>query len=193
MSMPQCFHCKYGNEGYPCRNADGSFNFAKVGTAILAHGRTFADTFEGDEEAARTELEWASDCEFEVAEDYPDLLLQLTVAAMDACETTADAAYIAAGLLENSVVKHGPALIGKIELVAARSAKFRYFLSAIWGERNADPAVWARVCSAVGTRERMDTDERGASDGRPATVLTDTEATELIRTERVADAARGLI
>ncbi len=193
MSLPQCFHCKYGEEGYPCRKADGSFDFAKVGTAVLAHGRTFADGFDGDEEAVRADLEWASDCEFEVAEDYPDLLLQLAVTAMDACETPADAAYIAAGLLENSVVKHGPALIGKIELVAARSAKFRYFLSAIWGQRNADPAVWARVCKAVTNTGRMDTDGRGPWDGQPVKVLTDEEATELIKTERVAEIARGLI
>jgi hypothetical protein len=193
MPLPDCFHCKYDEAGYPCRKADGAFDFDKVAVALVAHGRTFADDFEGDAEAARETTDWVSDCEFEVTEDHPDLLLGLTVAAIDACETLQDAAYVAAGPLENAVVKHGPLLIDKIEALAKRSAKFRYFLSAIWGERNTDPKVWARVCKAVGNKGRMDTDGRGPWDGEPVTVLEIDDALALLKSERVSDAAKGLI
>lgn len=193
MSLLQCFHCKYDEAGYPCRKTDGTLDFDKVGTALVAHGRTFADDFEGDAEAARETTGWVSDCEFEITEDHPGMLLGLAVAAIDACETPQDAAYVAAGPLENAVVKHGPLLIDKIETLARRSAKFRYFLSAIWGERSADPKVWARVCKAVGHVGLMDTDDRGPSDGGPVTVLAVEDALALLKNERVTYSAEGLI
>ena len=90
-------------------------------------------------------------------------------------------------------MKHGTALIEKIEILAARSAKFRYFLSAIWGQSRCDPDVWARVCKAVGHEGRMDTDGRGPSDGAPVSVLDDAQALALILNERVSEAARGVI
>ena len=82
MPLPECFHCKYGEAGFPCRRADGSFDFEKTGAAIVAIGRTFADDFEGDAEAVREELIWASDCEYEINQDHPDMLLGLTAGAM---------------------------------------------------------------------------------------------------------------
>jgi len=192
MSLPECFHCKYGGDGHPCRLSSGTLDFATLGATIVAHGRTFADDFTGDAEATRADLEWAIDCEFEITEDYPHLLLPLTVAAIDACEHQKDLAFVAAGLLENSVVKHGPVLIGKIESVASASAKFRFVLSAIWGERNADPEVWKRVCKAVGHSGLMDTEGRGPSDGQPVSVLSDAEILALIKRESVAEAAASL-
>lgn len=193
MPLPECFHCKYGEAGFPCRRADGSFDFEKTGAAIVAIGRTFADDFDGDAEAVREELDWASDCEYEINQDHPDMLLGLTAGAMDACENPRDAAFVAAGPLENAVVKHGPLLIGKIEILAARSAKFRYFLSAIWGQSRCDPDVWARVCKAVGHEGIMDTEGRGPSDGAHVNALDDGEALALILKERVGEAARGVI
>jgi hypothetical protein len=188
MELPDCLDCKYSDAGHPCRLPDGRFDFPKVGAAIVAYGRTFAVDGENLDEDARATHAWASDCGYEVEQDYPHLLLPLIVAAMDACETPGDAAYVAAGPLENAVVKHGPVLIGQIEALAAQSAKFRYFLSAIWGQSHTDPEVWARVCKAVGSHGRMDTDGRGPWDGSPITVLNEEQATELLK-ERVGPAA----
>ena len=188
MELPDCLDCKYSDAGHPCRLPDGRFDFPKVGAAIVAYGRTFAVDGENLDEEARATHAWASDCGYEVEQDYPHLLLPLIVAAMDACETPGDAAYVAAGPLENAVVKHGPVLIGQIEALAAQSAKFRYFLSAIWGQSHTDPEVWARVCKAVGSHGRMDTDGRGPWDGSPITVLNDDQAIELLN-ERVGPAA----
>lgn len=189
MDLPNCLDCKYADQGFPCHKADGSYDFAKVGQAVVLYGRTVGeddgDTFDA---SAREPHAWSSDCAFEVEQDYPHLLLPLAVAAMDACETPADAAYVAAGLLENGVVKHGPQLIGDIERLAAVSPKFRYFLSAIWGESRTDANVWARVRKAVGTDGVMDTDHRTPVDSAAAQPLSEVAATQLMR-ERVGAAA----
>jgi hypothetical protein len=192
MELPSCLDCKYDDQGHPCRKADGAFDFAKVAEAVVRYGRTFSRAGDNHDPVERETHAWASDCAYEIEQDYPQLLMPLVVAAMDAAETPGDAAYIAAGLLENAVTKHGPRLIDRIEALAAVSAKFRYFLSAIWGERHTDPAVWARICKAVGSGGVMDDDGRCPSDGTPVTPLTEAQAAALMK-ERVADAARGLV
>jgi hypothetical protein len=191
MELPSCLDCKYAEQGHPCRKADGSFDFVKVAHAVVCYGRTFSEDGDNHDAKERETHAWASDCAYEVEQDYPHLLLPLIVAAMDASDTPGDAAYIAAGLLENAITKHGPLLIDKIEALAAHSAKFRYFLSAIWGERSTDPAIWARVCKAVGSTGVMHTDGRGPSSGGNLTVLTGEQATAMLK-ERVTDAARHL-
>jgi hypothetical protein len=188
MDLPSCLDCKYSDQGHPCRNADGTFNFAKVADGVVRYGRTLAIDGENLDPAARDVHAWASDCAFEVEQDYSQLLLPLIVAAMDASETPQDAAYVAAGMLENAVVNHGPALIGQIEELARRSPKFRYFLSAIWGQGSADAEVWSRVCAAVGSTGVMDDDVRSPASGRSAVVLSEKDATALLK-ERVSVAA----
>lgn len=185
MDLPNCLDCKYADQAFPCHTAAGNYDFAKVARAVVLHGRTFSEAGDNLDAEARDRHAWASDCAYEVEQDYPQLLLPLTVAAMDACETQRDAGYIAAGLLENAVVKHGPALIADIEALARDSAKFRFFLSAIWGERRADPAVWQRVCAAVGSTGVMDTDDRCPTNGGEIEALTPDKAEAVIRGERV--------
>lgn len=194
MELPNCLDCKYSDQGFPCHTEAGTYDFKKVGQAVVLHGRSFSEDGENLDVDAREEYAWSSDCAFEVEQDYPHLLLPLTVAAMDACETTRDAAYIAAGLLENAVTKHGPHLIDQIEALAVKSAKFRFFLSAIWGQAYTDPDVWARLCKAVGCEGVMDTDGRGPSHGTPVVALADDAAAAVLK-ERVwlAAAKIGLV
>lgn len=184
MELPNCLDCKYSDQGFPCHTAAGTYDFAKVARAVMLHGRTFSVSGDNLDADSRDEYAWASDCAYEVEEDYPHLLLPLTIAAIDACETTRDAAYVAAGLLENAVCKHGPVVVDHIERLACASAKFRYVLSAIWGRAHTDPEVWARVCTAVGHEGLMDTDGRGPSNGMPVVALSDKEA-EAVLKERV--------
>lgn len=191
--LPDCFDCKYGGLEHPCRAADGSFDFDKVGAAIVARGRVYQEADVTGEDAVEDDaVAWVTDCEYEAVEDHPQLLIRLIVAAMDACETPADAAFVAAGLIENAMVKHGPKLIDQVEALAGQSAKFSYILSGIWsqGGRIA-PDVWARIGHAVSSRPRMSSDGRGASDGSPVVVLDEAEAQALMK-ERVADVARAL-
>ncbi len=192
MALPKCYDCEYRNAGFPCRSADGRFDAAKVGRAIVASGRAYdGETGGVVDEALRAANEWASSCEREILENHPDLLWPLIVAAIDACETPADAGFVAAGLVENAVGGRGPQLIAGIEALGERSGKFRYVLSGIWGERSTDPDVWRRIGIVVGRGGRMSADGRGPWDGKPVTVLDEDEAIALMR-EHVTPTARSL-
>jgi hypothetical protein len=191
--LPDCFECKYGELGHPCRTAEGAFDFAKVAAAIVAIAGAYQSA---DETGAAVAIDdgvgWVTDCEYETIEDHPALLLPLIVAAMDACQTPEDASFVAAGLIESAVVKHGPALISALEALAAASPKASYILSGIWSQRGSvDPDVWARLGRAVAAHPRMSSDGRGPHDGKPVTVLDAPQAMALMK-ERVAEAMNGL-
>jgi hypothetical protein len=194
--LPDCFDCKYGGLDHPCRTADGSFDVAKVAAAIVAVGRAYQAA---DRENAGTDavviddaIAWVTDCEYETIEDHPQLLIPLIVAAMDACETPMDAAFVAAGLIENAVVKHGPALIDALEALATASPKASYILSGIWSQRGSVAAdVWTRIGRAVARHPRMSSDGRGPHDGTPVTVLDENQAMALMK-ERVSEAMRRM-
>lgn len=190
-ALPECYRCQFDEQGHPCRRADGAgLDYAKIARDIVRSGRAFAG--EGIDEALYAETRWAADCAFEIENEHPEHLLALVLAAMDACETLQDAAYIAAGVTENMVVKHGPRVISAIERLASKSAKFRYILSGIWSQGGSvDPGVWERIGLAVAAGGRMSNDGRGPWDGNPVTVL-DEAAAEALLAERVVDIARRL-
>ena len=189
-TLPVCFACAFDDLGTPCRNAAGGMDFAKIAAALVRSQRAYIN--ETVDEAVEAETRWATDCAFEIEEHHPHQVLPLIIAAMDACISVEEAAYIAAGLLENAVVKHGTQLIGTFEELAQRSNKFRYILSGIWSQGRVDPEVWARIGKAVADGGRMSDDGRGPWDGNPVTVLSDEEALEVLK-ERVADAAAGMV
>ncbi|OYW53017.1 MAG: hypothetical protein B7Y80_18835 [Hyphomicrobium sp. 32-62-53] len=191
--LPDCFECKYGEMGHPCRLRDGAFDFAKVAAAIIGVARAYqAADAAGGEAVVGDSIAWVTDCEYEAIEDHPQLLLPLIVAAMDACETPADASFVAAGLIENAVVKHGPVLIDRLEALAVASPKASYILSGIWSQRGSvDEAVWARIGRAVAKHPRMSSDGRGPHDGGTVTVLDEVAAAVLMQ-ERVSETARAI-
>lgn len=197
MSLPDCFDCKYAGLEHPCRTVTGNYDFARAGAAIVARGRTFRD--EDDDETAAPPVidpsDWITDCEYELVQDHPAMILPLIVSAIDACETPSDAAYVAAGLIENALVKHGTLLIGDIERLAGLSPKVPYVLSGVWSQSGGiTPSVWKRLGQAIGSHGRMSDDAREANDGSPVTVLSDADAT-LLMSERLGPAAiaAGLI
>lgn len=191
--LPDCFECKYGEMGHPCRAGDGAFDFAKVAAAIVGVARAYqAADVTGGEAVIGDDIAWVTDCEYETIEDHPQLLLPLIVAAMDACETPADASFVAAGLIENAVVKHGPVLIDRLEALAVASPKASYILSGIWSQRGSvDEAVWTRIGRAVAKHPRMSSDGRGPHDGGTVTVLDEAAACALMR-ESVSETARAI-
>ena len=181
MDLPDCFDCKYGGLEHPCRCADGTYDFVKAGAAIVARGRLFGDDGEPLDARALEAVEWITDCEFELVEDHPHLILPLAIAAMDACETPEDAAFLAAGLLESGLVKHGPQLIAGFQSLASRSAKVRYILSGIWSQGGSmDRDVWSRLGKAIGAGPRMSSDGRSAHDGSPIVVPDPSDAQALL-------------
>lgn len=191
MANPECYYCRFNDLGYPCRAPDGTFDYGTVAYTYVASARLFTPDGLSDE-ATYDELRWASDCIFEIEQHHPDMMLPFVVAAMDACETLEDAAFVAAGPVENMAVKHGPGLIDKIEALASRSAKFRYILSGIWRQSDGvDQDVWNRIGRAVAAGGRMSDDGRGPWDGKPVTVLDEAQALALLK-DSVADAARAI-
>lgn len=169
--LPDCFDCKYGGLEHPCRTPSGTFDFAKVARCILAVGRVYDAAFEDAREAELgEELDWVSDCEYETIEDHPHLLVPLITAAIDACETGRDAGFIAAGLIENALVKHGPKIIGDLETLAAHAPKVRFVLSGVWRQGDGvTEDIWQRLRAAVAEGPVMEADDpRNPGFGLPA-------------------------
>lgn len=191
-NLPECFVCQFQDAGYPCRRADGAgLDFGKIAREYVRGGHAYG----GDkiDQQLSDETRWASECADEITQRHPDLALPLVIAAIDACETLEDAAYVAAGITENMVVRQGPHVIGDIERLASRSAKFRYILSGIWSQGGSvDKRVWERIGIAVARGGRMSNDGRGPWDGKPVTVLDEAAALALLREESVGDIARAL-
>lgn len=194
VALPECYRCRFDEQGYPCRRADGrGLDYAKIGLAIVQNARLFAG-LDGElpSEDACAPTDWASACEFEITHEHPEHILPLVIAAIDACETLQDAACVAAGIVENMMVKHGPRVISDVERLASKSAKFRYVLSGIWSQGGSvDEGVWERIGIAVARGGCMSNDGRGPWDGKPVTVLDD-DAAEALLKESVTEAARTL-
>ncbi len=191
--LPECYACQFDGLGHPCRTADGDIDYEKIATAYVESRKAYVT--DQIDEAVVERTRWASDCAFGIAENHPDELFALVLVAMDVCRDLEDAAFVAAGLVENMLVKHGPELIDAVETMAQASAKFRYILSGVWSQNGSvDPDVWARVGRAVAQGGRMSDDARGTWDGSPVTVLDDAAALALMQ-ESVTDAAlrAGLI
>lgn len=188
--LPECSACRFKEQGYPCRRADGALDLEKIARTIVESRKAYLT--DAIDENLEAETAWAADCATEIEENHPELVLALVIAAMDACVSIEDAVFVAAGVVETSVAKHGPDLIDSIELLARHSAKFRFILSGIWSENGSiNPDVWTRIGRVVAIGGRMSDDSRGPWDGNPVTVLSDEEAHEVLK-ERVAEAALGI-
>lgn len=191
-ALPDCFVCQFQDADHPCRRADGGgLDFGKIAREYVRGGHAYGG--EKLDEQLSDETRWASECADEITQRHPEHVLRLAIAAIDACETLEDAAYVAAGIVENMVVKQGPRVISDIERLASKSAKFRYVLSGIWSQGGSvDKGVWERIGLAVARGGRMSNDGRGPWDGNPVTVLDAAAALKLLREERVGEIARKL-
>jgi hypothetical protein len=188
MGQPDCFECKYGGLGHPCRSADGGFDVEAAAAAMLTRARLMAadeDPDPGHIEA----VDWIVDCEYELIEDHPGLIPPLIAAAINACETARDAAYLAAGLIETALVRHGPEIIASIEAMAVAHAKARYVLSGVWSQAGSvDADVWQRLGRAVGAGPHMDDDARTPGDSSPRNVLDEAAANALMADRSIVTA-----
>lgn len=188
MSLPECFHCKFAELGFPCRDASGSLDFPKIAEGYIAHGRRIAleDLEDGPPPELPPDEDWAADCVYEITHDHPDQILPLLLHGMDACETPSDAAFFAAGPVEDAVCEHGAALIGDLERLAKLSPKVRMFLGCMWGKNRCDPDVWERLGAATRSGPKLDDDFRCAGHGGTGEVLDDAAVGALLQTKAVA-------
>lgn len=196
LALPECFDCRFNAAGHPCVGADGQLDYAHIAAAYLAnYRRTRA---ERDAEAASEGRwnedgmplpnpdAWSFDCAYEIAQSHPEHLLRFLVAGMDACKTSAEVAYFAAGPVEDALDKHGAALIDRLELMAQRSAKVRYFLSGVWGARRIEPAVWSRIEAVIARSVRMDDDPRTPAHDKGGRIASETDVAKLLEERVVA-------
>ena len=81
----------------------------------------------------------------------PDAALAtiLQILATDQSDVVSE--NLAAGPLEDLLVRHGKEFIDRIELEATKNPAFKLLLGGVW-ENAMDPTVWARVQRAAGQK-----------------------------------------
>lgn len=89
-------------------------------------------------------------------ETNPDLCLDALVACLGQCETPEDAALIAAGPLDDLIARQGPALIDRIEALAAAAPRLRYALSGIEPQSQRTNPAWPRLAALAETGPQID-------------------------------------
>lgn len=194
LALPECFDCRFNAAGHPCVGADGQLDYAHIAAAYLAnYRRTRAERetageghWDEDGMPVPNPDAWSFDCAYEIAQSHPEHLLRFLVAGMDACTTSAEVAYFAAGPVEDALDKHGAVLIDRLELMAQRSAKVRYFLSGVWGARRVEPAVWSRIEAVIARSVRMDDDPRTPAHGKGGRIATENDVAKLLEEKVVA-------
>jgi len=152
--LPDCFDCRFDRRGHPCRNADGSLDVAALAQGYVIHGRRT------NRQAQTDDFSWTFACMDEVVTAVPELAFRCILAALEVCGDDRDIAYLAAGPLEDLIIRHGPRVIDAIEETAARNERFRRLLSGIWGESRTHPEVWSRLQRVLRKGPWLDDDPR---------------------------------
>ncbi|RWR14774.1 DUF6869 domain-containing protein [Paenirhodobacter populi] len=106
-------------------------------------------TDDGDPE----EMAWSDLCVFEL-DAHPEVLWAFVLRALRKAENAWQVGLIAAGPLEDLLMKHGAAVIDRLEEQARRSPRIRYALTGVWTQDIADEGI----------RQRIDTARIGAVD-----------------------------
>jgi hypothetical protein len=87
----------------------------------------------------------AFECVWTMALDNPDEALEFINVALEYAETGQQEAYLAAGVLECPLVKHGPIIIERVLTAARSDTKLRRCLLGVWGFSGMNKAVRQRL------------------------------------------------
>lgn len=153
-NLPNCLWCEHFDRGFPCRDAEGNLERAKL---IEAY-RVLATETDGT--SVYEENFWAFECMDTIVSEKPELAFDLIVSALTRFSEANEISILAAGPLENLVQFHGGQMIDRIEREAASNEQFRFLLSGIWGETSVKPEIWRRIQDAVGEGPWIDNDPR---------------------------------
>ncbi|MYM56010.1 DUF6869 domain-containing protein [Thalassovita mangrovi] len=148
---PPCIFC-YGKEARPCA-PEGLFDVSWVAHSYLEHIAR-SENHEAKAEA----LFWSYNCISDLVEDTPEIAFQIVLILADGLTSPRQASIVAAGFLEDIIVKHGPTFIDRIEEIAYRSPRFRYVLSGVWPQGEQDSAVWKRIAAIRENGPHIDKD-----------------------------------
>ena len=94
---------------------------------------------------------WAFEKMAELAQNSPELCLDLILQILRTPHEDSVAEVLAAGPLEELLVHHGSEIIARLEKAAMEDASFRHLLGGVW-ETGIDKSVWARVDACRGER-----------------------------------------
>ena len=96
-----------------------------------------------------SDTNWAIDEIVEIGYKRPAELLPIVLAVLERTSDMDVLAVLAAGPLEDYLVKCGDAEIERIEALAASDDKFKNLLAGVWKNAMSN-AVWDRVCACRG-------------------------------------------
>jgi hypothetical protein len=87
----------------------------------------------------------AFECVWTMALDNPDEALEFINVALEYAESGQQEAYLAAGVLESLLVKHGPVVVERVLIAARNDTKLRRCLLGVWGFSGMNKAVRQRL------------------------------------------------
>ena len=99
---------------------------------------------------------WVWVCMNELQRQDPELSFECLRLCIEGLNTPIQAAFVAAGPLEDLIVYRGRQVIALIEEEAAASARFRYVLSGVWSQGIDETEIWQRVLRARQVGPHMD-------------------------------------
>ncbi len=97
----------------------------------------------------REHYDWAAERLNALASDQPETALAAIWAICERADDERVLANLAAGPLEDLLVRHGPAVVAAVEARARAEAKVRKLLGAVWRNAIAEP-VWLRLRRLAG-------------------------------------------
>lgn len=107
------------------------------------------------------EMAWSDLCVFEL-DAHPEVLFAFVLRALRKAENAWQVGLIAAGPLEDLLIKHGVTVIERLEEQARRSPRIRYALTGVWTQDIADEGIRERIETA-----RIGAVKQGLDLGRP--------------------------
>jgi hypothetical protein len=156
--QPICSFCKSENGPFRCRT-DGLLDKRRLAETWLQYRRESNNAPQADSERAE-ELSWAYDCVDDMINEAPQTALDVILLALSMARDNSDVGVLAAGPLEDLIVRNGTVVIDRIEIEVARSAEFRQLLSGTWSQGSAGTEVWQRIQRAVKDGPWLDEDPR---------------------------------
>lgn len=184
METVVCHDCRL-NKRFPCIGREGKRDYDKLAEAYIGK--------EMNVHKDRSGAEWARECVHSLEAADPGATLYFIVVALDKLgrANAANLSYLAAGPLENILDTFGAEVIGPVETMAKKSAKFRLLLSSVWGANRIAPEIWQRVQKAVEKGPLLDQDHRTPGFGSGTAPVSEEQFWELIETSALDDLGGG--
>jgi hypothetical protein len=79
----------------------------------------------------------------------PERLWRITLSMINQTSDQLTLAYIAAGLLEDLLAKHGDIFIDRVESMAKSDPQFLRALNLVWGQIRFKPDIYSRVQAVI--------------------------------------------